>query len=56
MRRTTVVAYCAEEWGFLGTSQQSLVVEKLEISKEYSGFYFAWDNQQAVYHSCKEGC
>lgn len=56
MRRMTVVAYCAEEWGLLGTSQQSLVVEKLEISKEYSGFCFAWDNQQVVYHSCREGC
>lgn len=56
MRRTTVVAYCAEEWGLLGTSRQSLVVEKLEISKEYSGFCFAWDNQQVVYHSSREDC
>ena len=51
-----MVAYCTEEWGLLGTSQQSLVVEKLEISKEYSGFCFARDNQQVVYHSCKGGC
>lgn len=49
-----VVDCCAEEWGLLGTPQQSSVVEKLEFSKEYSGFCFACDNQQVVHHSCRK--
>lgn len=44
--RATVVACCAEESGLLGTPQQSLVVVKLEISKEYPGFCFACNDSR----------
>lgn len=47
---------CSGVEALLGTSYQSLVVEKLEISKEYSGFFcFVWDDQ-VFYHSFRKGC
>lgn len=47
---------CSGVGALLGTSYQSLVVEKLEISKEYSGFFFFVCDDQVFYHSFRKGC
>lgn len=46
---------CSGVGALLGTSYQSLVVEKLEISKEYSGFFFFVCDDQVFYHSFRKG-
>lgn len=48
-----MVACCAEDWELLSISCQSLVVEKLEISKEYSGFALSVMTRSSTTADCQ---